>query len=35
MEAPRVFCKFYIYYDLQHVRNDIHLFLQWLGYELV
>lgn len=34
MAAPRVFVSS-TYYDLQHVRNDIHSFLQGLGYEPV
>ena len=34
MAAPRVFVSS-TYYDLQHVRNDIHIFLQGLGYEPV
>jgi hypothetical protein len=32
MAAPRVFVSS-TYYDLQHVRNDIRVFLQGLGYE--
>ncbi len=31
MATPRVFVSS-TYYDLQHVRNDIHIFLQSLGY---
>lgn len=34
MAAPRVFVSS-TYYDLQHVRNDIRIFLQSLGYEPV
>ena len=34
MAAPRVFISS-TYYDLQHVRNDIRIFLQGLGYEPV
>ena len=34
MAAPRVFVSS-TYYDLQHVRNDIRVFLQGLGYEPV
>lgn len=34
MAAPRVFVSS-TYYDLQHIRNDIRVFLQGLGYEPV
>ncbi len=34
MAAPRVFVSS-TYYDLQHIRNDIRIFLQNLGYEPV
>ena len=34
MAAPRVFVSS-TYYDLQHVRNDLRIFIQGLGYEAV
>ena len=34
MAAPRVFISS-TYYDLQHVRNDLRIFIQGLGYEAV
>lgn len=34
MANPKVFISS-TYYDLQHIRNDIRIFIQGLGYEAI